>query len=116
MLLCTLFASTAHILLKFGANDLDYSKISTFVNLPLILGLTFFGIGAIFMMTAFKQGELTVLFPILSTSYVWVSLLSPLFFESDSMNLWKWMGVIIILISVSMLGIASSRKKVLSDG
>jgi|SRR3989344_2127514 len=116
MLLCTIFASTAHILFKFGANTLNYAEISSFFNWPLVMGLFSLGVGAIFMMAAFRLGELTLVFPVLSTSYVWVSLLSPLFFPQDSMNVWKWVGVIIILISVSGLGLSSSLKKVKNSG
>ena len=109
MLLCTILASAAHIFLKFGANRINSEAIVSYVNLYLILGLVMFGLGAILMMTAFRMGELSTLFPILATGYVWVSLLSPIFFTSDSMNVWKWTGVIIILISVSMLGLGSTN-------
>jgi uncharacterized membrane protein len=116
MILCTFFASTAHIFLKFGAERIDSSNIMTVINLPLFFGLMFFGIGALFMMVAFKHGELSIVFPILATSYVWVSLLSPIFFTTDSMNIWKWTGVIIILLSISLLGFKSTEKKVVNLG
>ena len=67
------------------------------------------------MLSAFKYGELTVLFPIIATSYVWVSLLSSWLFP-DTMNVWKWMGVTLILFSVSLLGLASKKEKVIVDG
>ena len=111
MFLCTLFASTAHIFLKFGANKINPAELFTVFNLPLILGMGFFGLGALLMMTAFKFGELSVLLPILSMSYVWVSLLSPLFFAADSMNVWKWIGVVIIIVSVSLLGFGSQHQE-----
>ena len=81
MMLCTLFASTAHIFLKFGVNKINPNNFFSVINFHLILGLTFFGLGALFMMVAFKHGELSILFPILATSYVWISILSPIFFQ-----------------------------------
>ena len=47
-----------------------------------------------------KKGELSVLYPIVATSYVWVSILAPFFFPTESMNSWKWMGVLLILFSI----------------
>ena len=110
MLLCTIFSSTAQILLKQGANQLNYAELESFFYWPLGLGFLSLGIGAVLMMIAFRSGELSLLFPILSTSYVWVSLLSPIFFAEDSMNYLKWTGVIIILLSVSLLGFSSKSK------
>jgi|SRR3989344_1038447 len=109
MLLCTIFSSTAQILLKQGANQLNYAELESFFYWPLGLGFLSLGIGAVLMMIAFRSGELSLLFPILSTSYVWVSLLSPIFFAEDSMNYLKWTGVIIILLSVSLLGFSSGK-------
>jgi uncharacterized membrane protein len=107
MVLCTLFASTAHILLKFGANKISPDNFWTILNLPLFFGLIFFAIGALFMLVALKNGRLSVVFPILATSYIWISLLSPIFFPVDSMNLMKWIGVIVIIFSITLLGVKS---------
>ena len=112
MILCTLFTSVGQVLWKFGLNKIDFSFLLSVFNLPFILGFVFYGVGFGLMLLAFKHGELTVLFPIIATSYVWVSLLSSWFFPEDSMNLWKWAGVIVILLGVSCLGKATENKKV----
>ena len=104
-----MFASTAHILFKFGANKIDSTNYLSYINLYLILGMTGFALGAVLMMAAFRMGELAVLFPLLATGYIWVSLSSPIFFATDSMNIWKWLGIIIILVSVSILGFGSAN-------
>ena len=111
MVLCTIFTSLGQILWKMGVNRIDFSQIMTYFNIPFILGFVSYGLGAVLMIIAFRRGELSVLYPIVATSYVWVSVLSPRLFPEDFMNAWKWAGVIVILISVSILGWASSRKK-----
>lgn len=110
MVLCTIFTSLGQILWKLGVNKYT-GEILTLLNLPFFLGFVAYGLGAVLMLIAFRRGELSVLYPIVATSYVWVSLLSPRLFPDDFMNAWKWAGVIIILISVSILGWASSRKQ-----
>lgn len=110
MLLCTLFTSTGQIFWKLGVKNASFSNLLSFVNVLFIAGCLFYGVGAILMLIAFKSGELSVLYPIIATSYVWVSLASPLIFLTDKMNVLKWIGVIIILISICILGYGSSKK------
>ncbi len=116
MVICTIFTSTGQILWKYGINRIDLNFLITIFNLPFILGFVFYGFGFLLMLLAFKQGELSILFPIVATSYVWVSLLSSWLFPEDVMNIWKWGGVIFILFSVSLLGLASEKKEVVASG
>ncbi len=110
MFICTLISSAAQIFLKFASKTINFTYPLSLINIYFIAGLVCFAFGAIFMFVAFKMGELSVLFPILATGYVWVSLISPFFFSSDSMNLLKWVGIIIILFSVGMLGFSKPKK------
>jgi len=114
MILCTLVASSAQLLLKSGVGKINFSSllsaIITAMNTSLVVGFFLYGVGAVLMLLAFKRGELSILYPIMASSYIWVSISSPIFFPSDSMNPLKWVGIMIILLSVSMLGYASSKK------
>ncbi len=114
MVLCTIFTSTGQLLWKKGIMSVNLfslgSLLGSVLNAPLLLGFLSYGIGAFLMLLAFRRGELSVLYPIIATSYVWVSLFSPWLFPSDAMNGWKWAGVITILISVSLLGWSNSGK------
>lgn len=102
VLLCTLMTSTAQIIYKFGIKPLNIYLI--------VLGLAVYGIAAAVLIAALKGGELSVLYPIIATSYIWVSLFSPVFFTSDSMNLLKWTGVIFIIIGISFIGVGSKKQ------
>jgi drug/metabolite transporter (DMT)-like permease len=106
--LCTLFTSSAQILYKIGAGVLEFDLISLITNYYLIIGLMLYGIGAVVLIFALRGGELTVLYPIIATSYVWVSILSMIFL-GEEMNLFKWIGVIIIFIGVSLVAGASKK-------
>lgn len=111
MILCTIFTSLGQILWKFGVARINFSVPLTIINLPFILGFVSYGLGALLMLMAFESGELSVLYPIIATSYIWVSLISPVLFPADSMNLLKWSGVTLILVSVSLLGYGSQKKE-----
>jgi len=109
MILCTIFTSAGQILYKFGAEKLSFDISSVIFNMPLILGLLSYGIALVFLIIAFRGGELSVLYPIVATSYVWVSIASPFFFETDIMTLEKGIGVIIIVAGVSLIGVGATK-------
>jgi len=117
---CTVFAATAQVLLKFGAdhpmpvmNPADTSTWMPFLmallgNYYLLLGYCFHAGNALLLILALRDGELSVLFPIISLSYVWVDLLSMYFFH-EHMNVWKAAGILLVIGGVALLGRASSR-------
>lgn len=75
----------------------------------VILGMIFYVSGAVMMIIAFRGGELSLLYPILALSYIWVSIASPIFFEADSMNPMKWAGVFIIIMGITAIGVGSRK-------
>ncbi|MDP3698605.1 MAG: EamA family transporter [Nanoarchaeota archaeon] len=109
MLACTIFTSSGQMFWKAGALRINFSDPFSFFNAPFILGCLLYIVGSILMILALKKGELSMLYPIIATSYVWVSILAPFFFPNESMNVWKWAGVLLILFSVILLGWSSSR-------
>ncbi len=111
LIFCTIFTSLGQLLWKVGVARIQPALWVTFLNLPFVLGFISYGLGAILLLIAFKYGELSVLYPIIATSYVWVSLASLFLFPDDVMNAWKWAGIFTILISVSILGLGSSRRE-----
>ena len=109
MLFCTLLTSIAQIFLKKGAMLLP----TLFTNWQLLIGCFLYGSAAIIFIIALKGGELSVLYPIIATSYVWVSLLSGYFFN-ESITPLKWLGILSIVIGVSLIGKGSKKKEVVA--
>jgi multidrug transporter EmrE-like cation transporter len=117
---CTVFAATAQVLLKFGANHAmpafavgDTSTwmpflMAMFGNYQLLLGYTAHSCNALLLILALKDGELSLLYPIIALTYVWVNLLSMYFFH-EPMNLWKAGGIALVIGGVALMGWASSR-------
>lgn len=103
----TLLTATAQILLKIGTQNLILKPFALLTNLPLVIGVIVYFISAVLLIIALRGGELSVLYPLIATSYVWVSLASPKFFPNDFMNLEKWAGIFFILIGVSLIGLGS---------
>ena len=110
MILCTAFTSAAQVFYKFGAAKLEFNLLSLITNLPLITGMVLYVLGAVIMITAFKGGEVSVLYPIVATSYIWVSLLSIHFFN-ENLNLFRWIGIFVIISGIILISISSREKE-----
>lgn len=102
VIFCTLLTSSAQILLKFGAQNLP----AIFSNVPLIVGLIIYGVAALALIISFKGGEVTVLYPIIATSYVWVTLLSNVYFQ-EQLSFLKFFGVFSIILGICFIGWSS---------
>ncbi|MGI8989650.1 MAG: DMT family transporter [Bryobacteraceae bacterium] len=101
---CTILGAAAQIFMKTGVNQLDHlDPIRIVTNLPLLAGYCLYGINTLLLMLALRDGELSVLYPIIALSYVWVAILSIYFFE-DRLNPWKIAGIFVIVAGVTILG------------
>jgi len=110
VLLCTLLGSAAQVLYKIGAKNLVMDPIRIASNWHLALGLMLYGISALLLVSALRRGELSVLYPIISLSYVWVSLLS-IYFFGEHMTPLKWVGIGSIIAGISFIGIGTGMEK-----
>ena len=98
-----LFGSLGPIYLKKGSS---MSFKHFYKNYNLVWGLMFYGIGTVLFIPALKGGELSILYPIVSIMYIWVSLLSVKML-GEKMNKIKWIGILLIIIGVSLIGMGS---------
>lgn len=72
----------------------------------LIIGILFYGIGTALFIPALKGGELSVLYPLVASTYVWVSLWSIKFLK-EKMNKKKWTGILLVIIGVVFIGLGA---------
>ncbi|MBI4141933.1 EamA family transporter [Candidatus Woesearchaeota archaeon] len=106
VLIGTLVGAFGPILLKRGSNSFGLSIRAQLKNYNLLAGISLYGIASIIFIPALRGGELSVLYPIVSVNYVWVSLLS-MKFLNEKMNKLKWVGIFLIIVGVSLIGLAS---------
>ena len=104
MLVCTMFTSAAQIFYKFGADRLP----EIFTNYPLIIGLCLYALAAAIFVLALKFGEVTVLYPIIATSYIWVSILSWIIF-GEVITAFKWIGIAGIVAGITIIAFGSKK-------
>jgi multidrug transporter EmrE-like cation transporter len=108
MVLCTLFTSSAQLFYKSGADKLEFNVLSIISNWNIILGIVLYGIGAVLLIIALKRGSVTVLYPIVASSYVWVAIGSSYFF-GELMNSLRWWGVVSIIAGIIMINVGEKE-------
>jgi len=110
IIICTILTSSAQIFYKFGANKLSFNIISIITNWQILIGLVLYGFGGVLMIIAFRGGEVTVLFPIITSSYIWVALGSSYFFQ-ETINSLRWVGIALIVIGILIIVVGENNKK-----
>ena len=93
MFLTTLFTAAGQFFLKDGTNS--FSVMGLF-NFSLIFGIILYGIGALLLIFALRHGELNTLYPMLSLTLIWVTLISA-FLLHESITTSRIVGNIFIL-------------------
>ncbi len=101
-ILSSICASAGQIALKYGSMKLKITIESLMKNYALMTGLFFYGLSSIIFIIALKGAELSVLYPLASLNYVWVSLLSMKLLK-EKMNKYKWAGIAVIIIGVTLV-------------
>ena len=108
VLICTLLVSVAQISMKLGADKATLDFVGLITDIPLILGMILYLAGAILFFMALKHGELSVLYPFIATSYIWVTLISYFFLE-EPLGSMKLFSVSVITLGVSFIGVGGKR-------
>lgn len=106
VLFTTLLTSSAQLLYKKAIVTLQFDVMSIITNKFLIGGMILYAIGGILMIISFRGGELSVLYPIIATSYIWVSFLS-IWFLHEGMSALKWIGISSIILGIIFIGFGS---------
>lgn len=94
------------ILLKKGSAEFGFYLRRNLKNKYLMGGVLCYILATVFFIPALRGGDLSFLYPLVSLGYIWVSLLSVKFL-GEKMNFFKWLGVVLIIAGVSLVGIGS---------
>jgi len=109
IIFCTLLTSFGQFFIKKGTANILWNFSSIITNFPFLFGFFLYGLGAIVLIFALKHGELSVLYPFIALSFIWVYLLS-FFLLSEKITIFKWLGIVFIIVGVSFIGVGGSRE------
>jgi drug/metabolite transporter (DMT)-like permease len=111
--LCTAIGAAAQMLMKAGAQAQTHDSalhmfMAIFRTPTLFAGFSLYGLSAALLVIALKYGELSILYPVIALTYVWVTGLSVAIYN-ESLNGMKLLGLTAVVIGVAILG-RSGRK------
>ena len=102
--ICTLFGAAAQVLIKTGATTLTSNNPLAMLSNPYVFaGYSLYGMFTVMLVVALRDGELSILYPIISLTYVWVTFLSYFVFHENITPI-KILGIAIIVTGVAVLG------------
>jgi multidrug transporter EmrE-like cation transporter len=100
---CTIVGAAAQLLIKKGMNEFSPHLLALVTNIPLIAGYTLYGVNALMMVLALRNGEMSMLYPIIALTYVWTTLASYTLLGEPS-NMYKNVGIVTIVLGVTVMG------------
>ncbi len=112
---CTLIGAASQILIKLGTRSLGEhpSMVATALGIftvPMLFAgyARSWGLSTVLFVLALRRGELSLLYPVFTLTYVWVTVLSVKILH-ESMNNLKIAGLVTIMAGVAVLGRASRQ-------
>ena len=104
VLLSCMVGSFGVLFLKFASREKPLKIKKILMNKYLYISLLFYAISVILFVPALKWGELSVLYPLAATTYVWISLISMKFLK-EKIDKWKWFGISIIILGIVLINL-----------
>jgi drug/metabolite transporter (DMT)-like permease len=102
--LASFIGSFGALFLKAGAAKVKLGWRYLLFNGRLMLGVALFCLSSLAYVVGLRQGELSVLYPMVSLSYIWTMLWSWLFLK-ERMNRNKFLGLGLIVVGIVFIGI-----------
>ena len=100
--LSAFMGSIGQLEFKRGADDLQFDVKLLLTNYHLIIGVAIYFVSTVFYIYALSKGQLSILYPIVATSYIWTSIFAKIFLN-EPINTTNWMGVFLILLGVTLI-------------
>jgi multidrug transporter EmrE-like cation transporter len=108
VLVGSLIGSLGAIFLKSGANALSRDWKSIAFNWKLAVGVATYLLSSVLFVKGMSNGELSVLFPMVSVGYICTLVWSRLFFN-EQITRAKLAGVGLILVGIVFLGLGNAQ-------
>ena len=93
---CAVFGALGQLFFKFGSANVSFNILSWILNVNVIVGLIFYAIATIIFIMVLKKAQLSMLYPVVATSYIWVAIFS-IFIIKENISLLNWLGFALII-------------------
>jgi len=106
---CTLLTASGQVFYKLAADSLVFTPVGIITNYYLWIGGIIYGTSALLFIVALRGGDLSVLYPVVALSFIWVTLLSGFILHEPIPSL-KIGGIVFIIGGIWLIGVGSIKK------
>ena len=106
--LAAFIGSIGQLEFKRGADNLQFDIKLLLTNYHLIIGVAVYAVSTVLYIYALNKGQLSILYPVIATSYIWTLLFSRIFLK-EQISLTGWAGVFFILFGVTLIAAQAGR-------
>ncbi len=106
--LAAFIGSIGQLEFKQGANNLQFDIKLLLTNYHLIIAIAVYSLSTVFYVYALNKENLSILYPIIATSYIWTLIFSKIFLK-EPVGLISWTGVFFILLGVTLIATQAGR-------
>ena len=100
--LSAFIGSIGQLEFKRGADNLQFDIKLLLTNYHLILGVAVYSVSTILYIYALNKEQLSIIYPIVATSYIWTTIFSKVFLK-ESIGLTSVVGIFFILLGVTLI-------------
>ena len=106
--LSAFIGSIGQLEFKRGADNLQFDIKLLLTNYHLIIAIAVYCVSTVLYVYALSKENLSILYPIVATSYIWTLLFSKIFLK-EQVGLTGWAGVFFILLGVTLIATQAGR-------
>ena len=106
--LSAFIGSIGQLEFKRGADNLQFDIKLLLTNYHLILAIAVYCVSTVLYVYALSKEQLSILYPIVATSYIWTLMFSKIFLK-EQVGLTSWAGVFFILLGVTLIATQAGR-------
>ena len=106
--LAAFVGSIGQLEFKRGADNLQFDTKLLLTNYHLILAIAVYCVSTVLYVYALNKEQLSILYPIIATSYIWALIFSKIFLK-EPVGLTSWAGVFFILLGVTLIATQAGR-------
>jgi drug/metabolite transporter (DMT)-like permease len=106
--LSAFIGSIGQLEFKRGADNLQFDIKLLLTNYHLIIAIAVYCLSTVLYVYALNKEQLSILYPIVATSYIWTLLFSKIFLK-EPVGLTSWAGVFFILLGVTLIATQAGR-------
>ncbi|MCJ7722304.1 EamA family transporter [Candidatus Bathyarchaeota archaeon] len=106
--LAAFIGSIGQLEFKRGADNLQFDIKLLLTNYHLIIAIAVYCVSTVLYVYALNKEQLSILYPIIATSYIWTLMFSKIFLK-EQIGLTSWAGVFFILLGVTLIATQAGK-------